>query len=211
MLPSDFLLGAVLVLKLWLLPQCEGRSSSWLQTHHMRNESLAYLFPGWVRDLWVQTAASRGFFPSPSLMQWTIKWYVFLESSGLNHTTFRVHMEKLCGQLLPFRMWLEELGGWLKLLQCWQASLSPTHTRTLAAPKTNRGNPHTALFIALHATGAGHARHLVCWPIGMDNDSSYARKRRQREDSSSKSGPREKKGKKKEKVDQGDHRVCSGQ
>ena len=24
------------------------------------------------------------------------------------------------------------------------------------------GNPHTALFIALPATGAGHARHLVC-------------------------------------------------
>ena len=133
MFPSYFLLGAVLVLKLWLLPQCEGRSSARLQTHHMRNESLAYLFPGWVRDLWVQTAASRGFFPSPSLMQWTIKWYVFLERSGLSHTTFRVHVEKLRGQLLPFRMWLEELGGWLKLLQCWQASLSPTHTQTCSS------------------------------------------------------------------------------
>lgn len=126
MLPSYFLLGAVLLLKLWLLPLCEGRISSWLQAHHMRNESLAHIFPGWVRDLWVQTAASRGFFPSPSLMQWTIKWYVFLESSGINHTNFRVHTEKLCAQLLPFHTWLEELGGWLKLLQCWQASLSPT-------------------------------------------------------------------------------------
>ena len=110
--------------------------------------------------------------------------------SGLNHTAFRVHIGKLCVQLLPFCTWLEEPGGWLKLLQCWQASLSPAHTLTLGAPKTDRGNPHTALFIALPATGAGHAGHLVCWPTGMDNDSSYGRKERQREESSPKSGPR---------------------
>lgn len=187
MLPSYFLLGAVLVLKLWLLPQCEGRSLSWLQTHHMRNESLAYLFPGWVRDLWVQTAASRGFFPSPSLTQWTIKWYGFLERSGLSHTTFRVHVEKLRGQLLPFCMWLEELGGWLKLLPCWQASLSPSHTQTLAAPKTNRKSSHGPV----HCSACNWS--WACQtPSMLTNQKGqwFLFQRRGREESSSKSGPR---------------------
>ena len=200
MLPSYSPLGAALVLKVWLLPLCEGKSSSWLQPHHVRTESQAHFFPGWVGDLWVQTAASRGFFPSQATTQWTIKWSrVPGESGTLSRTlaAFRVHVQKCVPSCHLSTCSWQSCGNGCSHCCDDKASLSSTHTSALAAPKPNRESPHTALLIVLVAAVAECARHLACWANRMDNDSCLLLER-----SREKSHPL--------KRDQGDHRVCTG-